>query len=134
MSLSGQEENVMTRAFAAALLCGLLTAPALAQSTQEPPPTPDAGTTVQSKCIDEQDGYALKGKRPIFVIQLENKCDVRMVCKVFANVSSAKGNALDRGIIMLAAKSAGAKAKGTWALPVKMNGGNSQSTRECRAL
>jgi hypothetical protein len=127
--------DAMTRAFAAALLCGgLLTAPAFAQSSQEPPPAPDAGTTAQAKCIDENDGYITKGRRPTFVIQLENKCDVRMVCKVFANVSSAKGNALGRGTITLAPKSAGAKAKGTWTMPVKMRGGSSQSTRECRAI
>lgn len=118
----------------AALLCGLLTAPAIAQPAQELPPAPEAGTTVQAKCIDENDGYTMKGKRPTFVIQLENKCDVRMVCKVFANVSSAKGSALGRGTIALAPKSAGARAKGTWTMPVKMTGGNSQSTRECRAI
>lgn len=122
----------MIRALATAFLCGYLTVPALAQSTQEPP-KPEPGTTVQRKCIDEKDGYTSKGKRSLFVIQLENKCDVRMVCKVFANVSSAKGNALGRGTIRLAPKSAGAKAKGSWTMPVKMLGGSSQSTRECRA-
>jgi hypothetical protein len=127
--------DIMTRALCSAMLmCGLLTAPAFAQATQEPPPAPEPGTTVQSKCIDENDGYMMKGKRPTFVIQLENKCDVRMVCKVFANVSSAKGSALGRGTITLAPKSAGARAKGTWTMPVKMTGGSSQSTRECRAI
>jgi hypothetical protein len=125
----------MTKAFcAAALLCGLLTAPVFAQSTQEPPPSPEPGTTAQSKCIDENDGYTMKGKRPTFVIQLENKCEARLVCKVFANVSSAKGSALGRGTIRLKPKSSGAKAKGTWTMPVKMRGGSSQSTRECRAI
>jgi hypothetical protein len=118
----------------AALLCGIFAAPVFAQNAQEPPPAPEPGTTAQSKCIDENDGYTMKGKRPTFVIQLENKCDIRMVCKVFANVSSAKGNALGRGTITLSPKSAGAKAKGTWTMPVKMTGGSSQSTRECRAI
>jgi hypothetical protein len=118
----------------AVLLCGFFAAPAFAQSTQEPPPSPEPGITAQSKCIDENDGYVMKGRRPTFVIQLENKCDVRLICKVFANVSSAKGRALGRGTIRLEPKSSGAKAKGTWTMPVKMTGGNSQSTRECRAI
>ncbi|HEY4141257.1 MAG TPA: hypothetical protein VGM57_07585 [Pseudolabrys sp.] len=116
---------------AAVLFCGFFAAPAFAQDA---PPRPDRGTTVQANCIDENDGYVTKSRRPAFAIQLENKCDVRMVCKVFANISSAKGNALGHGTIRLKSKSAGAKAKGTWTMPVKMKGGNSQSTRECRAI
>lgn len=120
---------------AVALLYGCLTAPVWAQNApgQEPPPQPDASTTAQSKCIEENDGYVMKGKQPTFVIQLENKCEARLTCKVFANVSSAKGSALGRGTIKLAPKSRGAAAKGSWTMPVKMMGGGSQSARECRA-
>lgn len=107
---------------------------AAAQNAPEKPPVADKGTTAQGNCIDESDGYVMKGKRPTFVIQLDNKCEQRIVCRVFANVSSAKGNALGHGIIRLAPKSQGAKAKGTWTIPVKMTGGSSQSARECRAI
>ena len=118
---------------AAALLLGGCFS-AAAQNAPEKPPVADKGTTGQSNCLDENDGYVMKGKRPTFVIQLDNKCEQRIVCKVFANVSSAKGNALGHGTIRLAPKSRGAAAKGTWSMPVKMTGGNSQSARECRAI
>jgi hypothetical protein len=107
---------------------------AAAQNAPEKPPVADKGTTAQGNCIDENDGYTKRGGKPMFVIQLDNKCEQRIVCKVFANVSSAKGNALGHGTIRLAPKSQGTKAKGSWSMPVKMSGGNSQSARECRAI
>ena len=117
---------------AAVMLGGCFSA--AAQNAPEKPPVADKGTTAQGNCIDENDGYVMKGKRPAFVIQLDNKCEQRIVCKVFANVSSAKGNALGHGTIRLAPKSQGAAAKNTWSMPVKMIGGSSQSARECRAI
>jgi len=99
---------------------------------QEPPPVADKGTTVQEKCIDENDGYTRRGGKPMFVIQLENKCEQRLTCKVYAYVTSARGVVQGRGTIKLAAKSKGAAAKGTFVMPAKKMGGNSQSDRECR--
>jgi len=120
---------------AAFALWGLLASTALAQPAtgQQPPLKPDAGTTAQIECIDEHDGYKAAGKTPNFVIELENKCDVRMTCRVYAYVTSPKGTALGHGTLVLAPKSAGAAAKKTFSMRVKMLSGNSQSTRECRA-
>jgi len=96
-------------------------------SGQEPPPVADKGITVQEKCIDENDGYTRRGGQPMFVIQLENKCGQRLTCKVFAYVTSARGVVQGRGTIKLAPKS-----KGSFTMPAKMMGGNSQSDRECQ--
>lgn len=121
-------------AAAALILCGLTGAAAAQNAPAEPAPQADAGTTVQEKCLDENDHYSRNGKQPMFVIALENKCEQRLRCRVFAYVTSAKGTALGRGTITVAGKSHGAAAKGSFSMKVKMIGGNSQSTRECRAF
>lgn len=109
-------------------------APAQNAPAAEPPPQAEAGTTVQAKCINENDGYKLVGKTPHFVIELENKCEQRMACRVFAYVTSAKGAAQGRGTLVLAQASRGAAAKKSFTMRVKMIGGSSQSTRECHVL
>ncbi len=121
---------------AAALTC--LAAAAQAQTAptpgQEPPPVADPGTTGQFKCIEENDAFKMRGKQPSFVIELANKCERRIKCKVFVYITSAKGPSQGRGTIVLAAKSSGAGAKKSFTMRSKMNGGSSQSARECRAL
>jgi hypothetical protein len=117
---------------AAALILGGLAGVASAQTAPEPAPKADAGTTIQAACIDENDHYKRNGKQPMFVVEFENKCEQRMRCKVFVYITSAKGATQGRGTIVLAAKSGGAAAKDSYAIKVKMIGGNSQSTRECR--
>ena len=123
-------------AVAALVLSGCWPAAAQTQTppASEPPPKADAGTTVQAKCIDENDHYRRSGKQPLFVIELANLCEQRMKCRVFAYVTSAKGAALGRGTLVLAPKSQGAAAKKSYTMKVKMTGGSSQSTRECRAF
>ena len=101
---------------------------------QEPPPVADPGTTGQRKCIDENDGFKMRGKQPTFVIELANKCERRIKCKVFVYMTSAKGASQARGTLVLGAKSSGASAKKSFTMRAKMNGGSSQSARECRAL
>ena len=121
---------------AALLLCGNFSTAALAQNApaagQEP--VADAGTTIQLNCIAENDGFKMNGKQATFVIELENKCEQRMKCRVFAYINSAKGPSQGQGTIVLAAKSRGAAAKGTFTMKTRMVDGNSQSTRECRAI
>jgi hypothetical protein len=107
-------------------------APVAAKPAEPPPPRPDAGTTSQLKCIYETDTFEMRGNRPSLVIALENKCEQRMRCRVFAYVTSAKGAAQGRGLLKLAPKSHGTAAKKAYVMRVKMLGGSSQSTRECR--
>ncbi len=123
-------------AFAALIMGASFAGAAMAQNApdagQEPPPVADPGTTGQTKCISENDHYKMNGKTPTFTIELENKCEQRLTCKVFVFVTSAKGMAQGRGTLVLAPKSAGAAAKKIYSMKVKMIGGSSQSTRECR--
>jgi hypothetical protein len=118
-------------AVAALMLCA---APAFAQNApgQEPPPQADPGTTGQTNCIDENDHYVTLGKGVGFRIELTNKCEQRLTCKVFAFITSPKGMAQGRGTIVLAPKSRGAAATSSFTMKAKMNGGSSQSARECR--
>lgn len=120
---------------------GLIVAAALLTTTyafaadapgQEPPPVADKGSTAQENCIVENDGYTTRNGKPMFVIQLENKCAQRLVCKVYAYVTSPRGAVQGHGTIRLAAKANGAAPKGSFVMPVKMTRGNSQSDRECR--
>ena len=128
-----------SRAFALALLlCASLSAPTSAQNApaavQEPAPKPDAGTSAQAACIAENDGYKMVGKTPTFFIELENKCAQRLACRVYAYVTSAKGATQGHGSLLLAPRAHDANGKGTFTMRVKLMGGSSQSTRECRVF
>ena len=125
--------NAVRRLAAVFVISGCFAA-AQAQTAAEPPPAAEAGTTAQAKCIEEYDGYKMRGRQPIFEVALVNKCDQRIRCKVFVYITSAKGAAQGRGTIVLAPKSRGAAAKGSFTMRAKMNGGSSQSARECRAF
>jgi hypothetical protein len=118
----------------AAMLCASIAAASAQNAPAAPPPKPDAGTTVQPNCIDENDTFTMVGNRPALVIALANKCEARMSCRVFAYVISAKGPALGRGTLVLAPASHGASAKKSFTMWVKMTAGNSQSTRECHVF
>jgi hypothetical protein len=121
-------------------LCGCFASAALAQNaapagqSSEPPPVADAGTTAQINCIEEKDNYVRLGKGVGFQIELMNKCEQRLKCQVFVYINSAKGPAQGRGTIVLAPKSRGAAAKNTYTMKAKMNGGSSQSWRECKVF
>jgi hypothetical protein len=121
---------------AALMLCA---APVFAQNAPgqekgQEPPQADPGTTIQANCLAENDTFTMRGKQPIFVIEMTNKCEQRMSCKVFVYITSAKGPAQGHGTIVMAQKSKGAAATGTFTMKAKTNGGSSQSTRECKVL
>ncbi len=137
--------NAKSISVAALLLCGFIAAasaqnaPASGQeppaaSGQTPPPTAEPGATAQGSCIDENDGYEMRGDQPTFVISLENKCEQKLSCKLYANISSAKGTANGHTTMVLGPKSSGAAAKKSYTIKVKMMGGMSQSSRECKAI
>jgi len=124
----------MTKAIGAALiLCGLLTGAALAQTAtgQEPP---KAEPTAPNDCVAEQADFKLRGKQPIFEIALANKCERRLKCKVSVYITGSKGPTQGQGSIVLAPKSKGAAAKGSYIVKTKENGGSAQSSRECRVF
>jgi hypothetical protein len=95
---------------------------------------PDAATTGQADCIDETGDYVTHGKAVTYVIGLENKCDKRLKCKVYAYIVGARGPASGQTTMMLGAKSSGAAAKQTYAMKVKAAGGTAQVSRQCQAF
>ena len=103
-------------------------------SGQTPPPQAEPGATAQGACITENDGYEMRGNSPTFVITLENKCEQRLKCEIFASISSARGSAKGYTTMVLGPKSSGVAAKKSYAIKVKMVGGMSQSDRACKAL
>ena len=123
-----------------ALALVLCAAPVFAQNApgqekgQEPPPKADPGTTIQEKCLDESDTFTMRGKQPMFAIEMTNKCEQRISCKVFVYINSAKGPVQGKGTIVMAGKSKGAAATGRFSMKAKTNGGSSQSTRECKVI
>ena len=132
----------MTKAICAAgatlMLCGLLTGAALAQnapaSGQTPPPVAETGTTSQGDCLTDNGGFKRQGNSAVYTVELENKCEQRLKCRVYVNVSSAKGAAQGQATLILAPHSRGAAAKKSYVLKVKMLGGMAQSSRECRVF
>jgi hypothetical protein len=121
----------------ALILGGCCAGAALAQNApaaQAPPPVADKGTTAQSQCIADSGGFKQSEEGAAYTIELANKCEQRLQCRVYVYVISAKGPAHGHATLVLAPKSRGAAAKKTYALKVKMLGGMAQSTRECRVL
>ena len=135
MTRSVRRLAIRRLAGAALILCGCLTA-ASAQNAagQEPAPQAEPGTTAQSACISENDGWTRQGRGIVFSVELTNKCEQRLQCRVFAYVTSAKGAAQGHGTLRLAPKSKGQAAAQSWSMKVKMSGGSSQSARECRVF
>jgi hypothetical protein len=85
------------------------------------------------ECVTQDSTYWQDGSRFSFRVNLENTCDMRIRCTVFANVIQAKGNSLGHGTLMLGPANSAA-AKKTYSLKVKMAGGMAQTTRECKAI
>jgi len=134
--------SIRRLAGATLILCACVTGAAAAQTApaggedkgQAPPPQADAAPTGQANCIDENDGYKMHGKQPIFEIELTNRCEQRFKCRVFAYITSAKGASQGRGTLVLGPKSSGAGAKKAYRMKTRMNGGGAQLARECRVF
>jgi hypothetical protein len=100
--------------------------PENAASDQQTPAT-DAAT--QPACIDDNGGdYRTHGNRIDFVVDLQNTCDKRLRCEVFAYVVGARGPAQGHTVLLL-----GPKEKKSYAMRVKMAGGTAQVSHSCKA-
>jgi gas vesicle protein len=122
----------------ALILGGVFASAALAQNApaagQEPPPVADEGTTSQLKCIADSSGFKRSGDSATYTIELANKCEQRLKCRVYAYITSSKGPVQGHATMILAPKSGGAAAKKSYVMKVKMMGGMAQSSRECRVF
>jgi len=125
-------------AFAAALLIGGGTlaanwlSPASAAIDQAVQSEADASP--ENKCVADSGRFKAADKRAYFIVSLENKCEQPVKCVVNANVRTARGNTKGRITLVLAAKSAGAEARKSFSLRVKVAGGKAQIARDCMAF
>jgi hypothetical protein len=118
----------------AAIVGGCLSLAAAAdnESGQKPP---QEAKPAQKDCVsDSGGGFKLDGKQATYVIALENKCEMRLHCKVYAFVQNARGDVRGHKTLTLAPKSKGAAAKQSYVLKVKMMSGIAQVSRECKSL
>jgi len=127
----------IARCVYAALILGFTTA-AQAQTApapgQEPPPKAEAGTSAQYNCIAEKENYNREGKRITYRIELTNKCEERLRCRVYVYVVGAMGPAQGHATMILEGKSRGAAATKVYDLKVKLAGGLGQVARACRVF
>jgi hypothetical protein len=100
---------------------------AAAAAPAEPAKSPIAG------CISDSSNFKAEDKRAYFIVALENACEQRVTCEVFANIRTARGSKRGHGTLVLAAKSAGAEAKKAYRMRVKVAGGMAQVERQCKA-
>ena len=100
---------------------------AKAETAAEPAKSPLAG------CITDTANFKAEDKRAYFIVALENACEQRVKCEVFANIRTARGSKRGHGTLVLAAKSAGAAAKKSYRMRVKVAGGMAQVERQCKA-
>jgi hypothetical protein len=100
---------------------------AAAAARAEPAKSPIAG------CISDSSNFKAEDKRAYFIVALENACEQRVTCEVFANIRTARGSKRGHGTLVLAAKSAGAEAKKAYRMRVKVAGGMAQVERQCKA-
>jgi hypothetical protein len=107
-----------------------------AGGTSEPPSKPAAETKTDTiaECISINADYQTKGDRISYVITLENKCEKRLKCEVFAYVVGAKGPSAGHAVLRLGAKSSGAAAKKSYAMKVKAAGGTANVSRDCKVF
>jgi hypothetical protein len=101
-------------------------------ATAEPPPKPERGTTSQLACIGSSSETKGDHGSYAYVTTLENKCEERIICRLFVHAVHAKGSTLGRTTLTLGRKSEGAAAKKSYAMKVPTPGGMTMSTRECR--
>ena len=111
---------------AAILIAGSATA-ATADNAPAPPPTPN-------QCVADLGDFKMHGKTPAFVITLENKCERRIRCRVFANITTARDSKRAQTTMTLAPHAQGAKAKQSYVVRVHVMGGMAQMSRTCRFI
>jgi hypothetical protein len=68
------------------------------------------------------------------VIELENRCEKRIRCRVYANVTTARDSKRAKTTMTLAPHAQGKKSKQTFAVRIHENGGMAQVSRDCKFL
>lgn len=114
--------------------CLLAAALALAASASfaraDDPPKDDAAP--KSECVGVTSDFKSEGKRIVYVVEMENKCEKKLRCQVYVSIMNAKGSAQGHGTLVLAGKDKGAAAKKSYSLRAKEAGGIIQVSPECK--
>ena len=122
---------------AAAAAAVMIAAAAMFASAQEPAPkvasAAEPAKSALEGCVTDTANFKAEDKHAYFIVALENGCEQRVKCEVFANIRTARGSKRGHGTLVLAAKSAGAEAKKAYRLRVRVAGGMAQVERECKA-
>ena len=129
----------MTALCSKALICGMISlafvlpaytadtgTPAADAAEKDAPQQPD-------DCLNGNAGFQTQGNVNSFVVAIENSCEKRFRCRVYAYIISAKGPTSGHGTVILGPKSSGNAAKKSYLIKVKMSGGSAQVSRECKA-
>jgi len=125
-------------AFAAALLIGGATlaanwlSPASAASEQAVKAEVDTGP--ENQCVAGSGRFKAEDRHAYFIVALENSCEQRVKCEVNARIRTARGNTKGHTTLVLAARSAGAEARKSYSLRVKVAGGKAQIAHNCTAF
>jgi hypothetical protein len=108
--------------------------PAYAGDTGTPPAAPveKAAPQQPDDCLTGDGGFQTKGSVNSFVVAIENTCEKRFRCQIYAYITGAKGPTLGHGTVILGPKSSGSAAKKSYAIKVKMAGGTAEVSRECK--
>ena len=97
--------------------CALTSAAAAENVTGRDVPKPAELTP--NECVNEASGFRMQGKSPAYVVELENRCEKRMRCRVNMYVTTAFGPTQGEAILTLAPHAAGDTARKTYALKAK---------------
>ena len=125
-------------AFAAALLIGGGTLAANwlspASAANEQAAKAEADVSPENKCVADTARFKAEDKHAYFIVALENNCEQRVKCEVNANIKTARGKRHGHATLVLGPRSAGADAKKSYSLRVKVAGGMAQVERDCTAF
>jgi hypothetical protein len=123
-------------AFAAALLIGggTLAANWLSPASAANEQAAKAEVSPENKCVADTAQFKAEDKHAYFIVALENTCEQRVKCEVNANIKTARGKRHGHATLVLGPRSAGAEAKKSYSLRVKVAGGMAQVERDCTAF
>ena len=93
-----------------------------------------AEVSPENKCVADTAQFKAEDKHAYFIVALENKCEQRVKCEVNANIKTARGKRHGHATLVLGPRSAGADAKKSYSLRVKVAGGMAQVERDCTAF
>jgi hypothetical protein len=94
---------------------------------QEPP-------AEKKSCVTQDVKFTEEGKQALFVVTLDNTCEMRLSCNVSAYVVNSQGPQQLRQTLTLAPKSQGPAAQQRATLKLKHAGGMANVSHQCKPI